>query len=256
VEAVYITSANGDHEMHAIASARAGRHVLIEKPMATNAAACRRIIEECARANVKLMVAHTLRFSPAALRMKEVMDSGRLGRISAGRAMFTYDGTKSPRTWLDDHVVTGGGALMDIGVHCLDTLRFLLGDVTHCSGLLQPPDELIERTATVNLRFTSGAIGSILCSYESPYRSRLEIWGERGWAWVDSFTLPWNRVTVHLETDNESSEIEVDTGNPYGALIESFSRAIRGLEPIAIPGEEGLKNQALIDEVYSQVPKQ
>ena len=251
VDAVYITSANCDHEAQAVASARTGRHVLIEKPMAVNASACRRIIKECHQANVKLMVAQTLRFSPAVQQLHQWLEEKRLGQIISAQVTFTYDGTKSPRNWLYNHHVAGGGALMDIGVHCLDTLRFLLGEVEQASGTLQPDNVLCERSAQVELRFTSGAAGRVDCSYEQPYRSRLEIMGDRGRAWVDSFTLPWTQVTLNLESQQESLQLPVDTGNPYGALLESFSNSIRHNNPISIPGTEGLKNQEIIDLIYS-----
>jgi predicted dehydrogenase len=275
VEAVYVTSANSDHEWQAVAAAQAGKHVLVEKPLAVNADACRNIIAACEQAGVKLMVAHTLRFSPAVLQVKRWIAEERLGRIRAGRTLFTCDGTKSPRNWLYDKDVAGGGALMDIGVHCIDTLRFLLGEVAEFSGILEPLDDPVERSAMVDLRFVSGALGGVFCSFETPYRSRLEILGERGWAWVDSFTLPWAKVTLHLESEAEvrhscltgtglktdknvyppsSVTIQVDTNNPYGALLDSFSRSIRGFEPVAIPGDEGLKNQLIIDGLYSSRP--
>jgi predicted dehydrogenase len=252
VEAVYITSANSDHEAQAVAAAKAGKHVLCEKPLAINAPACRNIIEACRLSGVKLMVAHTLRFSPAVIQVKQWLSEGRLGKIRLGRVLYTYDGTKSPRAWLYDEKIAGGGALMDIGIHGLDTLRFLLGEVDQVHGALNPPSDPIELSALVHLHFTGGAAGDVFCSFESPYRSRLEILGEYGWIWVDSFTLPGTDVTVHLETIDRSIDLLVDTGNPYGALIESFSRSIRGLEPVAIPGEEGLQNQIIIDELYAQ----
>lgn len=252
VEAVYITSANADHEGQAVAAARAGKHVLCEKPMATSAAACRKIIQACQENGVRLMVAHQLRFSPAVLQVKDWIESRKLGRICLGRALFTYDGTKSPRTWLHDYDMAGGGAVMDIGVHCLDTLRFLVGEAVKIQGILQPQRgaSLIESRAAINMQFDSGALGSIFCSFESPYRSRLEVAGDRGWAYLEPFTLPWADVRARLETEDETLDIIVNSGNLCGALIENFSRAVRGLGDVAIPGEEGWRNQELIDEMY------
>ena len=100
VEAVYITSANSDHESQSIAAARAGKHVLCEKPLATSAAGCQRIIDACREANVCLMVAQTLRYSPAVLQLKKWLSEGRLGNIVRASAAFHYDGSQSPRTWL------------------------------------------------------------------------------------------------------------------------------------------------------------
>lgn len=250
VEAVYITSANCEHEEQAIAAAKAGKNVLVEKPMAVTAEACRRMIEACHQAGVKLMVAQTLRFSPAVLQVKQWIEAGHLGKLKAGCVAFGYNGTESPRTWLYDHKIAGGGVLMDVGVHCLDTLRFLLGEVSsyHVDVMssLHP-----ETLAIIGLDFQSRARGLIYCSYEwKEYGSSLIIQGERGTITVKSFTLPWKQVTLRLETADEKLDLAVDTDNPYGALLDSFSRAIRGLGSVAIPGEEGLKNQSIIDDLY------
>lgn len=252
VEAVYVTSANCDHEDHAISAARAGKHVLCEKPLATTAGGCRHIIDACRQSNVLLMAAHTLRFSPAVLRLKSWITEGKLGKIIRASATFHYDGKNSPRSWLYDRRIAGGGALIDIGVHCLDTLRFLLGEVEDFRVFLHPvPDQkTVEHSAEVALRFQTGVLGDIFCSYQIPYHSRLEILGERGRAYLEPFSIAWAKSKLCLETAEESDSLEMETGNAYGELIESFSRAIRGLEPIAIPGEEGLVNQEIIDAIY------
>ncbi len=252
VEAVYITSANADHEGQAIAAAQAGKHVLCEKPMATNAEACRKMIEAGSRAGVKLMVAQTLRFSPVVLQVRRWIHEGKVGRLIGGRALFTYEAGKSPRTWLNDARLAGGGALMDIGVHCIDTLRFLLGEVVTVRGLSVPPhdENPIERTAEVSLAFASGAVGEVFCSFESPYRSCLEITGELGFISAEPFSLPWAEARLSMATLSEKQELTVNTGNTFGALIESFSRTVRGLGEVAIPGEEGLENIRIIENFY------
>jgi predicted dehydrogenase len=252
VEVVYVISANADHEEQTIAAARAGKHVLCEKPLAPTGAACRRMILACREAGVLLGVAHNLRFSPAVRQIREWIQADKLGRIVNARAVFTYDGTKSPRTWLYDERIAGGGAMMDIGVHCLDTLRFLLGEVTEAQGLLSPPDDPVERSAMMQMRFAAGALGQIFCSYEIPYHSRLEIQGERGSAWAEPFTLPWAEVRLHLETAKETQDFSLDTGNTFGPLIEAFSRAVRGRGSVPVPGEEGLRNAEIIENLYSQ----
>jgi len=142
---------------------------------------------------------------------------------------------------------------MDIGVHCLDTLRFLLGDVSEMQAILCPPptEQSVESSAEIALQFNSGALGNVFCSYHIPYHSRLELMGERGRAHLEPFTLAWADVEAHLETRDGVTRVELNTGNIYGELLEAFSRAVRGLQPVPIPGEEGLANQRLIDAAYS-----
>ena len=252
VDAVYITSANCAHEEQAVAAAQAGKHVLCEKPLATSSEGCRRIIAACRSAGVLLMVAQTLRFSPLVLQIKRWIAEGILGEIVTARATFSYRVEESPRNWVFDPEVAGGGPMVDVGVHCLDTLRFLMGDVSEVQAIVTPAGRKnnVERTVEVVLRFASGVTGGIFCSYEIPYSSRLEVVGSYGRAYAESFTLPWADLDLHLETKEQSKCLTVNTGNMYGDLITSFSQAIRGLQPVAIPGEEGLANQEIIDAIY------
>lgn len=253
VEAVYITSAHAVHEEQAVAAAGAGKHVLCEKPLATSSNACQRIIQACSQAGVLLMVAQTLRFSPVVLQMKRWMDEGKLGQVICARATFTYLGFQSPRRWLLDRRIAGGGPMIDIGVHCLDTLRFLLGDVAEVQALLNPMagEETVEKTVETSLRFAGGALGSIFCSYEIPYGNRLDILGSQGRTWAETYAPGWIDVDLHLETNDQKECLKLNTGNTYGMLITSFSEAIRGLHPVPIPGDEGLANARVIDAIYA-----
>ena len=254
VDAVYITSANCAHEEQAVTAAQAGKHVLCEKPLATSAEACQRMIDACRSAGVHLMVAQTLRFSPVVLQIKRWIEAGILGKIRTARATFTYLAQESPRGWVFDRDIAGGGPMMDVGVHCLDTLRFLWGEVEEIRAIVTPArtENSVEKSVEAILRFASGVTGSIFCSYEIPYESRLEVIGSHGKAYAEPFTLPWTDLDLHLERREESKCLTVHTGNMYGDLITSFSRAIRGLQPVAIPGEEGLANQRIIDAIYKE----
>ena len=128
VDAVYIVSANAFHCPSTIAAARAKKHVLVEKPMALNAAEARKMIAACKQHGVTLMVGHMLRLSPLVRRMRDIVQSGMIGDITEARADFVYDGRTSHRSWLFDRKLAGGGPVYDIGVHGLDTLRFILND--------------------------------------------------------------------------------------------------------------------------------
>ncbi len=169
VDAVFLVSANSCHHPETLQAARAGKHVLVEKPMAMNVREAEEMIAVCARHNVKLSVGHMLRFSPLIRRMREVVGSGGLGTVHSVRADFIYDGRLSHRGWLYDRSVAGGGPVFDIGVHCLDTLRFILGDeVASVKSELDPwpTEQRTESTAHMLLRFHGGAIGThflLLC---------------------------------------------------------------------------------------------
>ena len=254
VEAVYVTSANFLHEEQAIAAALTGKHVLCEKPMASNPEACLRIIDSCMQAGVKLMVAHNLRFSEPVKRIKSWIEEGVLGDIVSARMEFTFMGSQSPRSWIFDPDIAGGGALMDLGVHCIDTFRYLLGEIDEIQALLKPSSisPRIETTASLNLKFQCGAIGTVFCSYEAPYWNCLEILGSHGRAYIELFTVADSETSLRLCTSQSDEIFSLNVGNTHGELITSFSQSVRHDTPIAIPGEEGLRNQEIIDRAYRQ----
>ena len=261
VDAVFIVSANAAHYPETLAAAHAGKHVLVEKPMAITAREAEEMIRACASAGVKLMVGHMIRFSPLARRIRDIIRSGELGQVGFARADFVYDARLSHRTWLVDRVVAGGGPVYDIGVHCLDTLRFVLDDevVSVRSECYPWPDETrTESLAHIQLRFSRGVIGSIFCSFNSPIkRTSLEIMGTDGVLSASRFTIGSTalRLTVergHEDRPGESRAEEIEVPNLYIEEITHFAECIlNNREPVS-PGENGLINQAVLDKAVSR----
>lgn len=254
VDVMYVTSANSKHEEHAIAAAHAGKHVLCEKPLAIAAESCKKIITACDQGGVKLMVAHNLRYSGAMKRLNQLIATGDLGNIISADITFTYEAVKSPRSWVFDRQIAGGGALMDLGVHCIDTLRYLFGSVCKVEGTITPPwtESAIEDSARLTMTFESGAIGNVYCSYTESYSNSLEVLGTEGKARVERFASPDMDLNITFEGKTDTELIKVNTGNTYGELITDFSEAIREQRPVPVPGEEGLKNQEIIDAIYAK----
>ena len=256
VDAVFIVSANGCHCPETVAAAKAGKHVLVEKPMAMNSAEAEEMIRICARHDVKLMVAHMIRFSPLVQRIRDLIQSGMLGTVTFARAEFIYDARTSQRTWVYDGTVAGGGPIVDIGVHCLDTLRFVLADeVTEVRSTLHPvpSGRQVESTAQIALKFSRGTIGSIYCSYDSPVRRRaIEIIGTEGVLSAPDFTVGSQTVplTISLGTDDRPGKSCIEkyhVPNLYVEEITHFAECIlEGREPIT-SGANGLANQRVLD---------
>ncbi len=262
VDAVFIVSANGLHCRETLAAAQSGKHVLVEKPMAVTVREAEEMVAVCNRSSVLLMVGHMVRLSPAVKRIKELIRSGAIGEVRFVKTEFVYDGRDSHRTWLLERNVAGGGPLFDIGVHCLDTMRFILDDdVRSVKAQLHPVPSIstVESTASLSLRFQKGALGSIFCSYEAPVRkSFIEIMGTEGVLAASNFTRSGLnvqlKITKKTSGDEGVTEIEdITIHNLYEEEVTHFSDCIlKGMEP-SIPGIEGLKNQKVLEAAMTGV---
>jgi predicted dehydrogenase len=256
VDAVFIVSANAQHCPETITAARAKKHVLVEKPMALNVLEAKNMVNACKRNRVKLMVGHMIRFSPLAVRIKEIIQSGLVGRVTFAKSEFIYDGRTSERQWLLNQRIAGGGPLWDVGVHCLDTLRFVLDDeVVSVKSHLQPvPTKTkTESTADVSMRFSRGVLASIYCSYDAPIRrSTIEIIGTEGTLFAPHFTrgemsIPLTITIRRGDKEAETSTEEIRVPNLYVEEINHFSDCILNNRQPLVPGEVGLENQKILD---------
>jgi 1,5-anhydro-D-fructose reductase (1,5-anhydro-D-mannitol-forming) len=257
IDAVFVASANSCHHAETLAAAEAGKHVLVEKPMALNVREAEQMIEACARYGVKLMVGHMVRLSPLVRRIRELVRESALGPLISARADYMYDGRLSHRHWLYDRDIAGGGPVFDIGVHCLDTLRYVLDDEIvslKSEAEPRPTKSLTEASAYLLLRFSRGTLGSIFCSYLSPIRrSFIEVVGTEGMVAATDFTLGDAdlQLTVTTQGNGPLPNQHVETfiiPNLYIQEVSQFSRCIlEGGEP-DLSGGNGLANQRVLDQ--------
>lgn len=256
VDAVFIVSANSAHCPETLAAARAGKHVLVEKPMAMDVGEAETMIGVAALSGVKLMVGHMLRLSPLVRRIREVVQGGALGEVVYARADFVYDARLSKRGWLLDRRIAGGGPVFDVGVHCLDTLRYVLEDeVVDVQSQLQPlpTAETTESAAQLQLKFSRGTIGSIYCSYISSVRQTLiELHGTEATLSATGFTTGSRtlELTIVRGESDRPGKVDVEkiaVPNLYIEEITHFSDCIlKNLEPL-LTGSNGLANQRVLD---------
>ncbi|MGA9119473.1 MAG: Gfo/Idh/MocA family oxidoreductase [Bacteroidota bacterium] len=261
VDAVFIVSANSAHCPETIAAARAGKHVLVEKPMSLTVAEGEQMIEACARYNVKFSVGHMVQLSPVVRRVHDLVASKKYGPVTFARADFSYDGRLTQRAWLLDTAVAGGGPLYDIGVHCLDTLRFVLQDeVTSVKAHLDPTPNprTTESTAALTLRFARGTPASIYCSFASPVRRRLlEVVCRDAILSVPEFTANQEKLTLSIVEGRGDQPPRVlveefETPNLYTLETELFSLSLLQGNEVKLSGENGLRNMRVIEEALRQ----
>jgi 1,5-anhydro-D-fructose reductase (1,5-anhydro-D-mannitol-forming) len=260
IDAVFIVSANSAHCPETLAAAKAGKHVIVEKPMALNVREAELMIAACAESGVKLMVGHMVRLSPVVRRVRELILAGRIGSVKAARAEFVYDARISHRKWLIDRAVAGGGPVYDVGVHCIDTLRYVLGGEPEAvSGTLWPAPTAActEESALLALRFPGGVIASVFCSYTAPFRRvMLEVIGTEGVITAPDFTKSENlgRLTVtrgKADMPAETASEEMTVPNLYVEESTMFTDWILGGPEPEINGLNGLMNQRILDRALT-----
>ena len=253
-----IGSPSGCHADHAIAAARAGRHVLVEKPLDISTARIDELIAEVARAGVTLGVFFQDRLKPDVVEMKRRIDAGEIGTplLATGEVKWFrprdyYASSRWRGTWALD----GGGALMNQGIHTVDLLLHLLGPVAAVSGVTATRfhDIEAEDTATALVEFVSGAQGTIDVTTAAPPGSprRLRIAGTTG-----SLTLEGDRLIdsagaspVPQAPENAASPVVSDVSH-HQRIIEDFVDAIRNRRAPVCDGREGRRSVEVIEAIY------
>jgi len=244
VDAVLVATPNAFHHRDVLAALQMGKPVLCEKPMGLKAAECREMIAAAAERQLTLGVAQVFRFEEDAVAFREKLHAGAIGPLRLARAEFLYQAANSARAWIADPRIAGGGALCDVGVHCIDTLRFVLNDEIARVLAAASGDRFagtVESDAILTLEFRRGALANVLISMCAPYRRTVELVGERG------------RL---LSSDDPAERAAVPGFKrflPYARLVDAFALAIEQRTPFSIPGEEGLRNQLVLEAAYRSI---
>lgn len=254
VDAVFVASPNSLHLPDTLACLKAGKPVLLEKPMGMNAEECRQMIAAARAANLKLGVAQVFRFEESTRRMREHVSSGILGPLVYARAEFSFHGRGHVRSWLNNAAVAGGGPIADIGVHCIDTLRFILADEVESVSAFTRSDEEsrdVEASGSVNLRFRSGVLAAVIVSYRGAYRTPISIVGESASISANDGLTVELPITIELSlADGSVTREQVNNELAYARQVDSFADWLTGGTPFPAPGEEGLRNQLVLDAAY------
>jgi predicted dehydrogenase len=256
VDAVFVATPDALHLSDVLQAVRQRKPVLVEKPMAMNAAESRRMVDAAHAAGVMLGVAHVMRFEDSVRCFRERIACGAIGRPVLARAAFVAPLVGSARTWINDPGLATGGPLADVGVHCLDTLRYVLGDEVRTVMAQARHDEhwVVEASATALFQFAGGALATMSVSARTPYQTLLEVMGGDGMLSAVNALNVEHPVTVELRRGFDVVESSVFTNErAYTAQVEAFAEAVEGGKPFEIPGEEGLRNQMILDAAFRSV---
>jgi predicted dehydrogenase len=257
VDAVYVPLPNGLHAEWTLAALAAGKHVLCEKPLTSNAAQAREVAGAADRSGLVVMEAFHYRYHPLMARVRQLLDDGAVGRIRRMRASLCF-----PLYRFSDiryRLELAGGATMDAGCYPVNLLRFLAGtepEVVAARADLRTPG--VDRAMTAQLRFPGEDGGSDGIDAElvaSLWSRRLlsisaQVWGDAGRLRVFNWVMPapYHRLTWHSGGRRHSERVPGET--TYTHQLRAFLAAVRDGGPVPTSARDGVANMAVIDGIY------
>jgi UDP-N-acetyl-2-amino-2-deoxyglucuronate dehydrogenase len=261
---VNICTPNGLHAEQGAAAARAGKNVLVEKPIDTTLEKADALIEACDRSGVKLGVIFQSRFLPAVQKIKRAIDEGRLGRLMMGGAYVKW--FRAPEyyagSWHGTIAMDGGGALINQAIHTVDLLQWMMGPVDMAFAMKAAqryPQIEGEDTLVASLRFKNGSLGVIeaATSVKPGFKRRLEISGERGALILDGDAIGCWAIDGDKEEAGGGEQITDGSANPaaisnegHRLQIEDMMRAVIEDRAPMIDGREGRKSLEVVVALY------
>jgi len=256
VDIVYVCLPNSMHAEYVIRAARAGKHVMCEKPMAVSAAECLKMIAACKAANRKLMIGYRCHFEPFNLEAMRLARSGAVGKIRYVRSEHGFI-QGDPSRWRLKRALSGGGSLMDMGVYSLQAARYMTGEEPIAVQALESTDRTDPRFHEVEdqidwqLLFPSGAVAACKSMY-SANQNRIIAVGDKGRIELEPATRYDGN---HMWTGRDGREHEISPppgpGKTQfaGQLDHLAGCVVSGREPI-VSGEEGLRDMRIVEAIY------
>ncbi|AMR27243.1 dehydrogenase [Hymenobacter psoromatis] len=258
VQVIYIVLPNSMHHEYTIRGAKAGKHILCEKPMADSVKECEEMIAACDKAGKKLMIAYRIQYEPlnrAAMQLVRAKTYGQTKLIQ----MMNCQNQAHDQQWRHKKALAGGGSLPDVGLYCLNTTRFLLGEEpTEVSAQIYstPGDDRfkeIEENVAFTLRFPSGAISQCMSGYGSFNAKSYAVHAETGTIKMDP-AFPYKGLKqelVHAPGGQQVTEMPSNPDKQQFALeMDHLAECVRDNKTPYTPGEEGLQDQRIMEAIY------
>jgi predicted dehydrogenase len=255
VDAVYVALPNSMHAEYTIRSAKAGKHVLCEKPMSNTVAEAKAMIDACKQANVRLMIAYRCHYEPTNLKAIQIVRSGQLGQIQSIESPFGFNIGRGE--WRLSKKLAGGGPLYDVGIYSLNACRYLTGEepaqISAYASTIDHDGRFneVEENVAWTMRFPSGIVASCSTTYGARMPGYFRVYGSKGWLQVDQAY-----VYEGLRLRGEFGGATIDELNPardpshFQAEAEHFSHCVQNNLTPQSPGEEGLRDMQYIEQIY------
>lgn len=260
IDAVYIGLPNSMHAEYTIRAARAGKHVLCEKPMASTVADSRNMIAACADAKKKLMIAYRCQLEAVNLKAVSLIRDGAIGKVQAIESANGFN--IQQKEWRLDKTLAGGGPLMDVGIYSLNATRYLTGEepqvLSAYSSVIDHDGRFdqVEENFGWTMRFPSGIIASCNTTYGAPMDGYYKVHGSKG---VIELSPAFSYQGIHMTgsyTDSNGQRHPLDMPEPikdpqqFTAQADYFADCILNDKPVKMNGEEGLRDMELLMQLY------
>jgi predicted dehydrogenase len=234
----------------------AGKHVLCEKPMANTVEECKRMVEACRTNRVRLMIAYRKYFEPGSVALKKLIKSGRLGRL---RHIFsTYTEIVDPvkaRNWQLNPKLSGGGSLMDIGIYCVNTMRWLAGsNPTDATAAKWTDDPIRFSGVEDSIAFRLTHPGGLVCQGTSSYSARaasfVQVHGDKGWAALNPAFAFEEERRLFGKIQGHWFEQKFKVIDEFVLELDAFADGIRRGKDPEPDGLEGWRDIATVEAIY------
>jgi predicted dehydrogenase len=257
VSAVYIATPPGDHQDLAVRAATAGKHVLCEKPLAAAVEQSAKMVDAARAHGVLLMTAYRKYFEPSSVYLKSLISKGSLGSIDMIHASFSERFVPGlSQAWMLDPALSGGGPLMDLGVYCVNTSRWLVDeDPTEADAESWRHDtklfQQVEEGVSFRLRFPSGLRVQGCTTYSAAMSSFMFVQGHKGWASLSpAFPFEVER-TVSGEIDKKKFTRRFQPLDEFALELDAFADAIQKKKPVEPDGLQGHRDMIITRAIYA-----
>jgi predicted dehydrogenase len=247
IQAVYIPLPNELHKHWTIAAARAGKHVLCDKPLGRSTGEAEEMVAACQGAGKLLMEGFMWRHQPRAQQVRAMVRRGDIGSLRLIRCSFSFDIDR--QDWRLDPQ-RGGGSLWDIGCYGVNTCRFFCGSEpigVQAAARWGPTG--VDMSLSALLRFPEEVLGQIDCSFELPYRCHFELVGTRGVIEVPQAYLPTESPEIIFRHGSVTDRVATAAVNQYTRMVDHFNEAAASGRTLDPPAENGLANMRVLDAV-------
>ncbi len=260
IQVVYIVLPNGMHEEYTLRAAKAGKHVLCEKPMSVSSASAKKMIEACDRAGRHLMIAYRIQYEPKNALTRQWVRNKTYGNVKAIEASNTQN-TGDPAQWRLKKSLAGGGSLPDIGLYCLNTARYLLGEepewvlAASASTTGDVRFTEVEESMMFQLGFPGGAQVNCMTHYGVHESRRYRCFTDKGaWYGLDP-AFSYHGLAMQLSRAEENLEwnSKPDPGdlNQFALELDHMSLCVIFDKKPYTPGEEGLQDHRIMEAIYA-----